>query len=214
VKMQILKPGFIIIAPLLILVACNPFAGSEPTEPPVVAESTVAPTETVPAPTNTPVPATNTPVPATETPVPAPTATPAPTEPSTPAPQPTSPPATNTPIPSPTATPAPQLDVVEVEVIYHDTRFDAEDGIYDPGVTPWMDLLVRSDDSWYGPERAPDDGLEALPLPAGYRWEVTGGFSSLPNGEAWWVGPATDGTARLIDSTGEAVIEVQLQVQF
>ncbi len=107
-----------------------------------------------------------------------------------------------------------QLDIVETRIIYHDTRFDAEQGQYEPGVIPWLDLLVRSGDNWYGPEREPDDGLEALPLPAGYRWEVGDGFSSLPNGEAWWIGPATDGTAKLINSDNEVVIELQLQVQF
>jgi len=48
-----------------------------------------------------------------------------------------------------------------------------------------LDLLIKLGDHWYGPERLPGDDIDALPLPKGYHWEVMGGFSGEPNGEAW-----------------------------
>jgi hypothetical protein len=104
--------------------------------------------------------------------------------------------------------------VLEARVIYHDGHNQAGVGIYDGGVLPWMDLLVRLGEDWYGPEREPDDGINALPLPPRYRWEAEGGFGILPNGEAWWTKLATEGTARLIEPTGKVILELPLRVIF
>jgi hypothetical protein len=71
-------------------------------------------------------------------------------------------------------------------------------GLYQSGMTPWMDLLVPfPDGNWYGPERNPSDGIEALPLPEDFWWEVTEAFGVTPNGEVWWMGQGTEGVATL-----------------
>jgi hypothetical protein len=111
----------------------------------------------------------------------------------------------------PTATP---VQVGNAMVIYHGGVQQDGVGIYEEGALPWMDLLVLLGDTWHGPERAPDDGIDALPLPEGYRWECDGGFACHPNGEAWYVGPADEGTARLSDPGGEVLVELPLKVAF
>jgi hypothetical protein len=71
-------------------------------------------------------------------------------------------------------------------------------GQYRSGMTPWMDLLVLlPDGNWYGPERNPSDGIEALPLPADFWWEVTEAFGATPTGEVWWQGLGPEGNATL-----------------
>jgi hypothetical protein len=71
-------------------------------------------------------------------------------------------------------------------------------GQYQPGMTPWMDLLVLfPDGNWYGPERNSTDSIVAVPLPEVFQWEVTEQFGVTPNGEVWWVGPGTEGLATL-----------------
>jgi len=192
-----------ISASLLTVIACRPqeTAQEQPTSTPTlppIATMTPVPTPTV-APTNTLAPPTG-------TPTPMPTATPSPVPTDTPVPPPA-------PTETPTATPVPLLEVGEVQVIYHDA--EVVDGLarYPAGVTPWLDLLARFDGGWYGPERSEDD-VEALPLPEGYRWEVQGGFAGLPNGEAWWVGPSSEGTAALVGPDGIEAYTLELRVEF
>ena len=57
-------------------------------------------------------------------------------------------------------------------------------GLYQSGMTPWMDLIVLfPDGKWHGPERNHTDEIEALPLPKDYWWELTDEFGGTPNGE-------------------------------
>lgn len=193
-----------LIASLFLVTACGA-SEEEPTPTvalPPMATTTSTPTATT-APTST---STNTPEAATDTPAATATAVPTETPADTPVP---APPPTDT----PTVTPVPLLQASETKVIYHDA--EAIDGVqrYQTGIQPWLDLLVRLDDTWYGPERYEDD-INATPLPEGYGWEVDGGFSSLPNGEAWWVGPSTEGNARLIGPDGSEVLTLQLKIEF
>jgi len=105
------------------------------------------------------------------------------------------------------------MQVQEAKVIYHDAVDIDGVGKYKEGVYVWMDLLVRLDDNWYGPERQADD-ISALPLPDGYRWEMDGDFSLLPNGEVWWTGPGIEGTARLINPEGSEIHTLELKIEF
>jgi hypothetical protein len=111
----------------------------------------------------------------------------------------------------PTATP---VRVGNAMVIYHGGVEQDGVGIYEKETLPWMDLLALLDDTWYGPERAPDDGIDAQPLPEGYRWECDGGFACHPNGEVWYVGPENEGTAHLYNPGGEVLAELPLKVAF
>lgn len=104
--------------------------------------------------------------------------------------------------------------VTDARVVYHNGFDQGGVGVYEPGALPWLDLLVQLGGTWYGPEREPNDGIEAEPLPEGYRWEATGGFGALPNGEAWWTESDTVGTARLFGPGGGVVVEVPLEVAF
>jgi hypothetical protein len=197
--------SIIAIGGLLVLTACGLKEQPIPTPTPTPTSQPVVMATMTPAPTATEVP-TSTSEPPTETPPAIDTATPTTA-------------ATNTPIPAPAATITPTatavllMQVSEARVIYYDGEF--VDGVekYQPGVQPWMDLLVRVDDNWYGPERAEDD-IQAIPLTDGYRWETDGNFSSLPNGEAWWTGPDTEGTARLIGPDGSEIHTLQLKIEF
>ena len=105
------------------------------------------------------------------------------------------------------------MEVSEARIIYHDGEVLNEVGRYKSGVQPWIDLLVRVGDTWYGPERLEDD-IDAIPLPDGYRWEVEGGFASFPNGEAWWTAPGVEGKARLIGPDGNVLYTLELEVEF
>jgi hypothetical protein len=104
--------------------------------------------------------------------------------------------------------------VADARVIYHNGFSQDGIGIYERGAFPWLDLLVRLGGTWYGPEREPDDGFQAVPLPEGFRWEAEGGFGTLPNGEAWWAESGTTGTARLVDTSGAVLVELPLQITF
>lgn len=85
-------------------------------------------------------------------------------------------------------------------------------GMYRNNTPPWLDLQVRDRaGSWYGPERRLDD-LFSFSLPDGYHWETTGGFQTLLNGEAWWIGPSFQGEARLHGPDGE-ILHVRLRVE-
>jgi hypothetical protein len=110
-------------------------------------------------------------------------------------------------------TPVPSIQVSEAQIIYHDGQYENGVGKYQSGVSPWLDLLVRSEDTWYGPERQEDE-IAAVPLPDGYGWEASGGFASLPNGEAWWTGPDVAGTASLIGPDGNELYTLELRVEF
>jgi len=114
-----------------------------------------------------------------------------------------------------TEEPAPaSLEVTDVRVVFHDGFSEGTVGTYEPGTSPWLDLLVQMGGGWYGPEREPDDGIEAMPLPEGYRWEASGGFGSLPNGEAWWTESGTEGMVRLFGPAGTVVVELPLRIAF
>gem|GEM_PF-796703 len=104
----------------------------------------------------------------------------------------------------------------DVEVRYHDLEAYDRQGtpVYKLGELPWLDLLVRlEDERWYGPERAVKVN-EVLPLPQGYRWETRGGFSSLPNGEAWWNGTGPVGEAILYGPNNRTLQRVPLRIEF
>jgi hypothetical protein len=192
-----------VIGSVLLLTACG--AQEQQTTP----TATLQPLATMtPVPTATAVPTlTNTPEPATDTPTAAATPTPTPVPTDTPAPVPTAPPAD-----TPTVTPVPLIQVSDARVIYHDAEKIIDNiATYEPGVEPWMDLLVRLDDNWYGPERNEDD-INAAPLPDGYRWETQGSFSSLPNGEVWWTAPGVEGKARLIGPDGSELVTLELKI--
>jgi hypothetical protein len=103
---------------------------------------------------------------------------------------------------------------LDAKVVYHNGFAQDGMGKYERGAFPWLDLLVRLGETWYGPEREPDDGIVAQPLPDEYRWEGDGGFGVLPNGEAWWTESATEGVARLIGPSGELVLELPLRIEF
>lgn len=224
--MKELEAKFIVvIAGLLLVSACSP--GEQrpiptPTLPPVALSTpipTVAaiPTQTataeLPTPTST---ATELPAPtstATElpTPIPTATATVAPTPLPTDTPTPTVPPR---PSDTPAAMPAPLPTASQGQVIYHDARVAVtEVGQYPAGTQPWLDLLVQLDGNWYGPERYSDE-ITAVPLPPGYRWEVEGSFSALPDGQAWWTGPDVHGHARLLAPDGSELYALHLMVGF
>lgn len=194
-----------LIASLLLITACG--AKKQKQEPtptatlPPVATMTPVPTATaVPTETNTPEP------PPTDTPTTVATAVPTSTPTDTPPPP---PPPTET----PTVTPVPLMEVSEARVIYHDGEALNDLGRYESGVQPWLDLLVRMGDNWYGPERQEDD-IEASPLPEGYRWETEGSFSSMPTGEAWWTGPGIQGKARLIGPDDSVLYTLTLMIEF
>jgi len=104
--------------------------------------------------------------------------------------------------------------IPETRVVYHDGFLHNGAGRYAPGTQPWMDLLVSFDGSWYGPERASWDDIVAHPLPENYQWECVGGFGCHDNGEAWWLGSSTEGTARLVSSTGAVMAEQSLRIAF
>jgi hypothetical protein len=197
-----------VIAILLLITACG-FRGrrQEPTPTatlPPVATMTPAPTATViPTETNTPEPPADTPTTvAAAEPTSIPTDTPPP-------PPPPSPPPTE----EPTVTPVPLTEVSEARVIYHDAKVLDNVGKYESSVEPWIDLLVRMGDNWYGPERQVDD-IEASPLPEGYRWETEGSFSTLPSGEAWWTAPGVKGKAILIGPDEGVLYTLELQIDF
>ncbi len=219
--------GLVLIVALVVGLASNPELlglGADEATPTVETvearptDETVAimnPASQTPSPTPT---ATRTARP-TPTTIPSPSRTVEPTPTSTPTPSPTAsqtptvtPPPTLTPVP-PTAT-AVLIVAAETRVIYHDGTEQDGVGFYEAGAVPWLDLLVRSGDTWYGPERQPDDGINALPLPAGYAWRAHGGFDTLPNGEAWWTGPANEGRAWLSTAGGITVAELTLRVEF
>jgi len=107
------------------------------------------------------------------------------------------------------------MQVVEAKVLYHDAVNEGEGkvGVYESWAMPWMDLLVQLDDgNWYGPERREDE-IQALPLPAGYRWETDGEFSCMEDGGVWWNETSTEGNARLF--YGDALLlELQLRIEF
>lgn len=134
----------------------------------------------------------------------------------------TAPPAVNitdTPIPSPTPTvfntsiPTP-IVVAEWRVIYHDSEMKNGVPTYNVREIPWIDLLVKLGDLWYGPERQFNDDIEALALPSGYYWKAEGGFACKPDGEAWWTEQFNDGLARLYGPDGQVLLEVPLKVKF
>jgi hypothetical protein len=110
-------------------------------------------------------------------------------------------------------TPVPLTEVSEARVIYHDAKVLDNVGKYKSSVEPWIDLLFRMGDNWYGPERQVDD-IEASPLPEGYHWETEGSFSSMPNGEAWWTAPGVRGKAILIGPDGGVLYTVELMIDF
>ena len=158
---------------------------------------------------------------ATDTPTPIPTVPP--TEPSahpTDTPRPTEaadPVKTSTPRPtttgnSPPSSSQPSSQVSATTVVYHSGENQDGVGVYVRGILPWMDLLVRMGDTWYGPEREPNDGINAQPLPDGYAWECTGGFGCHPNGEAWWAETSDEGTAKLTGPSGAVLVEVPLKI--
>jgi hypothetical protein len=103
---------------------------------------------------------------------------------------------------------------MDARVVYHDGFSQGSVGFYEPGAFPWLDLLVQLDGVWYGPERQPGDGIEASPLPEAYRWEATGSFQALANGEAWWTESGTKGTARLVGPGGTVMVELPIEVVF
>jgi hypothetical protein len=108
-----------------------------------------------------------------------------------------------------------QVHLTAGEARYHDAETMDEAGVplYREGVLPWLDLLVRlEDDRWYGPARTAD-GLQVLPLPQRYRWETRGGFSSLPNGEAWWNKTSPEGEAILYGPDNTELQRLQLKVE-
>ena len=86
--------------------------------------------------------------------------------------------------------------------------------MYERGTLPWLDLLVQLGGTWYGPEREPADGIDAVPLPEAYHWETEGAFACLRNGEAWWAESGTEGIARLIGPDGTLLVSVPLRVTF
>jgi hypothetical protein len=145
-----------------------------------------------------------------ETPTSAPTTEPTPTEQSA---SPTVPPVSSA-TPEPETSDEPLPVVTDFRVVYHDGFTQGLVGVYEPGSFPWLDLLVQLGGTWYGPERQPDDGIEASPLPEGYHWVASGGFGALPNGEAWWSESGTSGTATLIGPNGEVVVQIPLEVTF
>jgi hypothetical protein len=108
----------------------------------------------------------------------------------------------------------PPLQPDETRTIYHDAT-DVVEGVgrYPAGSQPWLDLLVRAGGQWYGPERL-EDGIQALLLPEGYRWESGGTFTTMPGGEAWWTGPGIAEQARLIGPDGSVLATLQMEVQF
>lgn len=195
---------FLLMAVLLSVAACGARKKEQPaptaTLPPV-ATVTPLPTATlVPTFTNTPEPPTNTPTAtATLIPTPAPTDTPLPTPP---------------PTETPTATPVPIVEVGEARIIYHDVEVVYNDvARYKAGLQPWLDLLVRVGNTWYGPERQADE-IDAVPLPEGYRWETEGSFTSFPGGEAWWTAPGVEGRAKLIGPDGSLLYTLKLRIEF
>ena len=159
-----------------------------------------------------------------------PTDTPLPTS----APSPSTVPVTDTPSPSripATASPRPVWEtpteepesstssgtagvVMDARIVYHNGFSEGTVGIYQPGAMPWLDLLVQLGGTWYGPEREPDDGISASPLPEGYQWQTSGSFGALPNGEAWWNESGTAGVARLIGPGGAVILELPIQIVF
>ena len=135
---------------------------------------------------------------------------------------------TPTPTPTDTPTPKPPTPTVAVvqdwSVIYHDAKsFCMDWGRYDQGVTPWMDVLVKLADTWYGPDRYQGDSVEPLPLPEWYNWVCSGSFGCLSNGEAWLAAGGQKsppvctekeytGKAKLYGPDGRFVIELSLRV--
>jgi hypothetical protein len=103
---------------------------------------------------------------------------------------------------------------MDARIVFHNGFSEGTMGIYEPGSFPWLDLLVQMGGTWYGPERQPDDGIQAKPLPEGYRWEASGGFGTHPNGEAWWTESGTDGLGRLLSPDGTVLLELPLQIVF
>lgn len=102
-----------------------------------------------------------------------------------------------------------------IRVVYHDvSTYDlAGVPIYQSGVLPWIDLLVKHDGQWYGPERMRDE-IQARPLESvGLKWEATGGFSTLPNGEAWWNETDRQGMATLYGPDETAIYTVTLKIE-
>jgi len=160
----------------------------------------------------------------TATATPPPTATPSPTAvraPDTPSPSPVPP--TGTPMPTPVPPTEEPRDsassggpgvVMDARVVYHNGFSEGTVGIYEAGAMPWLDLLVQLDGTWYGPERQPDDGIDASPLPEGYQWQASGSFGTLPNGEAWWTESGTEGVVRLIGPGGTVKLELPIHVVF
>ena len=49
-------------------------------------------------------------------------------------------------------------------VIYHGGVQQDGVAVYDEGILPWIDLLVRLDNTWHGPEREPDDDITSLSI--------------------------------------------------
>lgn len=182
------------------------------TEPPTAAAVMPVPTDTAEIPTRLPSSTPTAPLAlptATSEEEPTPTSVP-------PSEQPSSEPSTEVPTAtftaeSPTETP---VRATDARVIYHNGFSQDGIGVYERGGFPWLDLLVRLGETWYGPEREPDDGFQAVPLPEAFRWEVEGGFGTLPNGEAWWAESGTTGVARLLDTGGEVLVELPLQIIF
>lgn len=196
-----LLTGIAAIASLLLFAACGVQEQATPTatpQPIAVATATPAPTATA-VPTNTPEPPTVAPT-ATDTPVPTNTPTSVPV------------PIIATSTITPTLAPVLLVQASEAKAIYHGAEIVEGIGRYKSGAEPWMDLLVRFDDTWYGPERQEDD-INASPLPEGYRWETDGSFTSLPNGEAWWTGPGIEGNARLIGPDGSQIVTLRLKIE-
>jgi len=195
-----------VLASLLLVTSCGP------REQPPTPTATLQPLATVtPIPTATPAPtstSTYTPPPPTHTP----TATATPPPPPVPTDTPAA--ATVPPTETPTVTPVPIVEVSEARIIYHDVEVVYNDvAKYKAGIQPWLDLLVRVGDTWYGPERQADE-IDAVPLPEGYRWETEGSFSSFPTGEAWWTAPGVEGRARLIGPDGSVLYTLALRIEF
>jgi hypothetical protein len=130
--------------------------------------------------------------------------------------------------PVPIATLPPTLlvpSVAPISVVVTDSKVIYHGGIEENGtwvyytdsenyVDPWLDLLVKLGDIWYGPERQLNDSINALALPPEYHWECERGFACKTGGEAWWTGQWNDGMARLFGPNGMKILELSLKVVF
>jgi hypothetical protein len=177
---------------LLVLTACDKLIPPGQIQPSATTPATKASaSSTAPVPSATTKPPTDTPPPAPNN---TPTHTLAPTVP-------------------PTVAPTP-IVVSDSKVIYQGAVIQNGIATYKEGTVPQLDLLVKLGDTWYGPERVPNDGIDALALPSGFHWQVEGGFGCNPTGEAWWTQAFDTGTARLLGPDGQLLVTLPLKVHF